>query len=367
MSRYLRASGVLTVVAVVAALSVLAGIGPGASVAPASAQLGDLPADMEKAQTVFDRTEEILEKVGAEVREADVPKAHDLFQAALLLQKRARQIYGELSADSSVLGARVRLRQSVTLSLRSRDTALQAGKVLREQVTLQRRSQRVLERLDEELARLQDRARDDATLRDLVRRCQSQLERAQRQYRDGNFEVALRLAQGSLTLLQTADGAELGPAASERYAARLERTRSELERVREETADLDAGQRERLDHAADLLGRSEEQSRAGHPRLAAELLSRAQGLLAGLGPAPGTRAGEIRQALQRVESNLAELHDELADAPPKVRTMWGRAEQEHRRSVDALQAGDFERALRHHRAAVDLITRIRNWVDDRRR
>jgi len=267
--------------------------------------------------------------------------------------------------------ARPRLRQAITLSLRARDTALQAGKLLREEVTLQRRAQRVLEQARDALGRAHDQVSEsgDANLRELLRRVQSQVERAERQYRDGDFEVSLRLGQAALELMRSAAARLDGPGLARRYESMLDQARRFLDEAGQHRDTMSPSQRQRFDRAADLLRRSEEQFRSGHPRRAMDLLERARSLGrafdAGVN---GPDAEQIRQAVDRVERALADLGEQLdARTPSHVRRMYDRAREEHDRSLRALGAGDLPKAIRHHRATVDLLTRIRNWLDDRSR
>lgn len=337
-----------------------------APAAPALAQT-ELTDEVLRAEEVLERTDEVLGRVADAVREADIPKSRELLDNAYQMEKQAHRIFGEITDSSPRLVTKARLRQSVSLSLRARDLGLRAGRHLREQVTLQRQAQRELDRLREHFLRLRERAGGEVggETADALARVRSQLERAERQLRDGNFEVALRYLQTADHLMRNLDVDRGADPLADRYRQELERARQQSARLREELGGSDAVRR--LDQVEEMLDRSESRFQAGQLRLAGRLLEEARQVLGDLrGDASlPPSAGEIRRAMERVEGALRDLEEAIdASAPTNVRRMLSRARDEHRRTLLALEEERLEAAVRHHRITVDLVTRLRSWVDE---
>lgn len=311
----------------------------------------------------FERTDALLEHVRELVRETDSPKPRELFQNAVALQEQGRKVLERALADTPSLGTAALLREALGLTLRSRDMAREAGTRLREQVGLQERARREIDRASDMLSRADESGlgRNDRVA-GVLAEARRQISAARQHYTDYNYEVALRLAE-SATFLLTNLADDIGDARrGERLREEIERTQRLYERARENSSDLDDDEVKLLERAAELLRRAREALRRGEPRRALTLNNEARGLLRTLleGADDQVDAGDVERATERFDAAYERLVDVVGDSPsPEIQRLMESAQQSRREAQVSAGSGDFERALAQLRVGLDQLGRAR--------
>jgi hypothetical protein len=343
-------------------------------VLPASAQLrssSDVEDQVERVRQEFERTEELLARVAPMVREANVPRARELFGRAVTLQTQAKGIMARAVQQFDAGHPRVAaglVREGLGLTLKSRDLAQRAGAVLREQVGIEERAQRAIERANAIIARAEENdLASDSRLTSLLEEAKRQVDTAERHYADHNFEVALRIAESSLKLLRgVAEDANDTPS-SDRLRRELHRTQEMFDRIRERSGDLDEDRTRLLERAGGLLEDAREALAAGQRRRAMRQIEQARRLLKRIqsqGTA-GVAESDFRGALARFDGAYERAQNAAdEDAPESVQKLLSRAASGRESAVDAAAAGQTKRAMERLRAAFELVSRARRLLGD---
>lgn len=341
---------------------------------PPPARAVDLVDQLERVGREIERTDELLQRVGGEARDSDLPRPTELLRLAVENQAQAKVAHSRAQAEAPTrpLVAASILKNSLGLTLRARDLGLQAGRMLREQQGQAERARRLIERGREGLARLREHARegDSPALRQLAERVAGQLSQAEDQYRDGNPEIAGRLAESALQLMANLRDLEArgGPG---RVGAELERVGRLLARAQDRAGELDERGRERLHRCEELLAQARRALADGQPRQARRLGQDCQRLLRQLAAdrgGEGIDATRVRQAMEDFDEELAALLDRAGDElPPRVDRQLATARQHRADAGRALEEGRPQPALRQLRVATELLARVARELDGRRR
>jgi hypothetical protein len=330
----------------------------------ASAQLRavDLGDQLPRVERELERTREVIERVGPMVAEANVPRAKELFGLAVSQQARARVLFerAQESTDRPLLAAQM-LRESLALTLQARELAQRAGAMLREQVGFEERAQRMIEQLERRIERLRERdLTGDDRAAALLAEAAQQLDSAREHFADHNFEVAFRVAESALRLLNGIPiGDGRGGLGGERLQRELQRTEQLLERARERRDEFDPAQQRMLEQANRLLEEAKAAANDGDARRAQAKLDEAQRILRRLLERADIDSGDVQQALRRFDAALARLREEKEPIPQEVEKLLQRALAERNEAQSALDDGDNDRALTRLRGAMDLLDRAR--------
>jgi hypothetical protein len=288
-----------------------------AMVSAVAAQTGD------RVREEVARTDEILERAAAVVRESESLRARELLDRAVQIQREARL---NLEAARLLIAGR--------LTLEARGLAARALTLAREETATRSRAEREMERA----ARALDLARE--TLREVpppasrvLMEATALLERSRTSFREQQYNASLRLALAAQRLV--AQALAHGPVGGPRLQRELERTDHVLERVREIEAALPQAQVEALARAVNLQDAA---WAAFRDRRAEEAASRTR---------------EARTIALRVRSESGPLVDDAAvgDALRETQVLLDRAADVIGGADDGRAAMLLERAQEHqHRA-----------------
>jgi DNA repair exonuclease SbcCD ATPase subunit len=333
-----------------------------ASAAGAQLRSVDLGDQFPRVERELERTREVLDRVGPMVAESNVPRAKELFGMAVTQQTRSRVIFerAQENMDRPLLAGQM-LRESLNLTLQARELAQRAGGMLREQVGFEERAQRMIEQLERRIERERERDHsDDTRSAALLAEATQQLDGARRHFADHNFEVAFRIAESAMRLLNGMPGGE-GPnaAGGERFRRELHRTEQLLDRARERSAELDATEKRLIEQAANLLEEAKAAAQARDGRRAHRQLEEAQRILRQLLDRTNVEATDVNRALERFDAALARLREEQQPLSSEVEQLLERALAERNQAQSAFDGGDNDRALTRLRGAMDLLDRAR--------
>jgi hypothetical protein len=238
-----------------------------------------------------------------------------------------------------------------------------AARQLREDLSHEENARRTVERV-----RLQHEhllSNDEARRSPLWAQATQLLEQARLQWRENNFEQALRLAQNASNVLTMLEERSGGVADGERVGIELRRTEEQLQRLRERAGERDRSQ---LDRAEQHLRDAREAWGAGRFELASERLRAARRLLADLddGHADAGPGEQIERALERLDAQIERFAERVGEsAPANTQRLLRQAEHERDRARRAVQAGNEAQARQHVRAAADLLARIQKLLEGR--
>jgi hypothetical protein len=323
---------------------------------PATAQTiraQDLTDQTERVERELERTRDIMERVGEQVREADIPIAKELFEQAVMVQAKARVRFRFAVTDPDQVANPERiLGESLQLTLQARDLTLRSGQILHEQVSQEERARRAIDRASTLLDRLRERVGevDDRRLRVTLEEAGRQIDAAQRHLGDRNYEVALRLAESALKLLNTVNGGAEG--GRDWLEQDMRRTLDAIERVRSHAGELDAERRAMLDRVSQLMDLARRAFSAGEFGQARRLNRESRAILARLLPTVRVEEQDVQRGLARFDADLEHLRSTLAsDAPAKVHEMMQRAVEMRERAGSLAVDGDYARALQQLRVA----------------
>jgi hypothetical protein len=328
----------------------------------------DAQDQVERVERELQRTRELMERVLPQVKESNIPLAVELFERAVGLQTKAR-VQFESAREAAFPGRQ--LSQSLQLTLQARDLTKRAGQVLRDQLSYEEKAKRAIERAEVLMERLRERAGagDTRRVRVALEEAERQLDAAERHYRDRNFEVALRLAESALKLMDSVPGGADNPQTrADRLEREIRRTRDLLDRAREHEGSLPEGAAQGLPRATQLLEQAERAFQAGDLERAHQLNGQCRTLLRTLLDQAGARVTEqdIERALNRFDGDLQRLRDRVGDNPSsEVRDLIDQAIQARGAAVEMANRGEYDRALGRLRAAFDMLVRARRLADAR--
>jgi hypothetical protein len=330
----------------------------------------DIDDQIDRVVREFERTQELLEHVGGMLHDSNSPRIADLFKTAVELQIRGRATLQRAQSDTGALRAGDLVREALSLTLRARDIAQRAGNLLREQVGLEEQAQRTIERAQELLQRASDvEDGDDTQNAKILAEARRQLRAAQDQFADRNFEVALRLAESALKLVESMTDDARDDGATFRLAHEIERTERLLERAREHADELDDTGKTMLRRATQLLDEAREALRRHEPRRAQLLVQESRKLLRGLLEHGLHEVGpeDVRRGTERFDAALERLRQLVEDRPSaEIDDLMGRAIAAREDAVQSASQGDYDRALAQLRAGLDLLGRARRLAGGRR-
>lgn len=330
----------------------------------------DLDDQIDRVVREFERTQELLEHVGGMLHDSNSPRVSDLFKTAVELQLRGRAMLQRAQSDTGALRAGDLVREALSLTLRARDIAQRAGSLLREQIGLEEQAQRTMERAQELLQRASDVDHgEDAQTAKILAEARRQLRAAQDHFADRNFDVALRLAESALKLLQTVADDSRDDDAGFRMGHEIERTERLLERAREHADELDDTGKTMLRRAAQLLDEAREAARRHEARRAQRLLQESRKLLRGLLEHGLDEVGpeDVRRGAARFDAALERLRQLVEDRPsPEIDDLIGRAIAAREDAVQSAAQGEYDRALAQLRAGLDLLGRAGRLAGGRR-
>lgn len=310
------------------------------------------------------RTQELWEDVNGRVEQTSAASVRTLVERAAEIQtqaKRALQMAESMFAQDAGR-ADDQLRSSLALTLRARDMTTRAARQLRDELSQEENARRTLERVRQQHDRL--RNRDEARRSPLWDQATQLLEQARLQWRESNFEQALRLAQNASSVLEMLEERTGGAADADRVEMELQRAEELLQRVRDRAGDRGAP---RLDQAQTLLREARQALDDGRTELAAERTRAALRLLAGHDDAGDDRSGDqIERALERLDAQIERFAERMGDeAPQSAQRLLRQARDERDRARRAVEAGQESQARQHVRAAADLLARIQKQLGGR--
>lgn len=308
-----------------------------------------------RVEQELEKTDRQMEFVADRAVGADLPRARKLFEEAKGLQSRAWSVFRRVGGDTSAADAEANFRQSLTLTLRARDLVHRAAQQLREDLSFEENARRTLERLRDRISRVEDSQASS------VSQARQLMEQAEKHFRDGRFEQALRLAQNASSLLE---GAGSGENVTD-LGGLLERMRDRLERAREAAAGDPVAERA-VAQAANRLRQAVRAAENDRPRLAEQHLQDVRRLLDRVmrrESGPQIEATQVERALERLDANLARIHDRVGGNPPReLARLVTKAEEARDRARRELGAGNLEGAVQQVRAATDLLARIQRML-----
>ena len=318
---------------------------------PASAISTD---DRELLEMELQRTDAILEHVAESVQQNDNPRLHDLFAQALKIQKTAHRIF---SHSGENIDSKTKL-QVLELTRRARDLGLRVQREVRQDVTYEELARRLLEQSRALLERIDEHDEDivDRRVRAVLSKARDQLGAAERQFADGNFEVAFRLADSTHTLLRNLVQAARGRVGRQRLQEELQRTDQLLERAHQRLegsgGDEKLKQADRLQEQARQAFAAERNEQALRMtlqvrRLVRQLLGADQGV---------ATHQDVQRALERFDARLEKIRRH-GDLTPPAEKLVGKALQARQRAVEKDAKGDWDRALEQLRVGLDLLNR----------
>jgi tetratricopeptide (TPR) repeat protein len=319
--------------------------------APAAAQLdtGD------QVEAYIERNGELLRWAGDLVHETDNVLARDVLRRAADLHRRSENLLQDGRPGEAVLVAR-----------RVRDAVWHAVRLARESAGLEERVRLRDERFRDQHQLLAERAREagDEQALEILRRAEEQARRAFERARQGDYEMAMKLLEQAEDLTRRAARMLADGAGPERLAAELERTRAQLEQARARLGDdADGHRRDLLLDAEEALERADEALAAGHPGRALQMAGLARRLLhrALAGPPPGEGppdAVAIERLFARFDARAEAVAARVAESGhDEARRRLQDAERQRDRAQAAWEKQRAEAALRHLRAALDLLDR----------
>jgi hypothetical protein len=312
-----------------------------------------LAQDGEALQRYLEQTGEILQATADAVRETDSERARRVLQEAVHLHERSL----DLAMDGHP-------QQAFQLSRRARTAAQHALRLAREAQGLEERARQRLERYREFRDQILDRARDsgDERVRRFIRESEDQARRANEQFNQGNYAMAINLIEPAEALLARAARLLFEGGGAERLERELERTRQLIDLTAERLAAQEDGggqaAQDLLDSAREAFARAEEFFRRGEPLRCLHSLRLARRLASQAGEAvrEAVNPEAVARQLERWDERYETVAERVADAgSAAARSMLERARHHRDRAEEQLASGEVEPALRQLRAAFDLL------------
>ena len=319
--------------------------------------------DRELLALELERTDNVLQQVREIVAESNNPRLHQLFADAVKIQEHAKGIFIRGGTDIS---AQEKL-QVLQLTRRSRDLALRIQREVRADVTREERTRLLLERSRVLLERMEEQAAEtrEPRFRAALDEARRQLLLSEQQYSDGNFDVALRLAESAHNLLRNMIQGARRQLGNDRVESELQRTDDLLGRARERTGDASGVARQRLDRAEAAQRRAYEAFNRGQNAQALEFTKQArQALREILDRVEDTISDDdIQRALDRFDARLERLGEEAGGSlPSSAQSLVDQALEARGRAVQALGNDQNAVALTHLRVGLDLLNRAARLV-----
>jgi hypothetical protein len=141
--------------------------------------------------------------------------------------------------------------------------------------------------------------------------------------------------------------------------------RDQLERAREAAAGDPVAERA-VAQAENRLRQAVRAAENDRPRLAEQHLQDVRRLLDRVmrrESGPQIEAPQVERALERLDANLARIHDRVGGNPPReLARLVTKAEEARDRARRELGAGNLEGAVQQVRAATDLLARIQRML-----
>ncbi len=310
-----------------------------------------LAQSVDQTAIYIERTAEILQQVGEAVRESESDRARRVLEEATAQHETSLRL---LDQDHPLL--------AMGASRRARESAQSAGRLARESLTFEARARLRLERSQDHLDGLLERAREqhnDQAQR-FLDEARRQLDRAREQYAQTNFELALNLCEAADGLLNRAARLLFEQGGAQRLERELEQTAAMIEQAR-------AAARERADRAAsDLceravadLDRARELMQAGEAWRALRSAQKARrlALRAAAPTEPGVTADSVRELVVRWDERRAEIDARATrEGDKRAQARTDRAAEHRRRAQELLDAGKLDEALRAIKIAHDLLS-----------
>jgi hypothetical protein len=307
-------------------------------------------ADGERVREFIDGTAELLELAAGVVDESESARARIVLKEAVDLHERSLQW---VQAERYLLAWQ--------LSDRAREVARHAVQLARESQGFENQARHRLERFRERRDQVLDRAYQAENERALgfVREAEKQALRAEEQFAQNNFALALQLIDAADALLTRAARLVLEGGSLERLGVELDRTAELIARTQERLAERPQPEAARLlDEARSALERAREHvarrepARAHHAaEMARELAQRAAALLGG-----GPDRAAVQAQIDRWDARQDAIAARVQTAGDAARKVYERAVQHRARAAELLGAGDAESALRQIKVAHDLLT-----------
>jgi len=295
---------------------------------------------------VLERTEEYLSDVRALVMETDSDQARMILGSAVSKQIQARQQY---QSERYVMAVR--------LSLKAREIASQAERMMRSSRGHEERARQYLDRLHELHERVRERAEetDNAQAMAFVRQAENLYMRARQQFEQTRFENSLRLLQEAEAALNR--GARLLFAAgdSDRLLNDMERIGQLIVRARERLGDdADPAIMRSLERVERTLDDARMAFESDQPLRAMRLTQRARQEVERVlrQSSIGLTVEAVQREIDRFDERQIRLLDEVTT--DEARRQLDRAGQLRDEAGQVLRMGDKELALRTIRSALNL-------------
>jgi hypothetical protein len=193
-----------------------------------------------------------------------------------------------------------------------------------------------------------------------------QLLLAEQQYSDGNYDVALRLAESAHDLLRNMIQGARRQLSPERVESELRRTDELLDRARERVAEAGGTARAMLERAEGAQRRAREAFQRDQLAEAFERTAQARQMLREILGRTGAAIGEndVRRALERFDARVERVQEAAQqDLPADARHLVDQALEARGRAVQAMDNGEYAAALTHLRVGLDLLNRAERLIE----
>ncbi len=311
---------------------------------------------LDEVQAFIDRTGELIDWAIELVHDTDSQQARHVLDQARDLHARSL----DLLHDN-------RLRLALAASRRARSAAQRAAQLARVSRGSEELARLRLERYQEFRDQVRDRVRDANDERALrfVRESEKQAERAQEQYQQRNFGLALNLLKPAEDLLGRAARLLFEGNGAARLDSEIERTQMLIDRTAERLADGGSGAAgdDLLESAREALGQAHEFRDRGQPLRTLQSLRLARRLTT---QAAATASEDISREsvvalVERWDEQQGDVSERVRDGGSDAAAQAMARARDHREHASRLlEQGDLEAALRQIRAAFDLL----NEADD---
>jgi tetratricopeptide (TPR) repeat protein len=311
----------------------------------------------------LERTDNVLQQVREIVAESNNPRLHDLFSEAMKIQEHAK---GQYIRGGTDISAAEKL-QVLQLTRRSRDLALRIQREVRADVTREERTRLLLERSRVLLERLEEQAAEtrEPRFRAALDEARRQILLSEQHFSDGNFDVALRLAESAHDLLRNMIQGARRQLGNDRVEGELHRTDELIERARERAEQGTGDATQILDRASAAQRKAYEAFNRGQNARALEFTQEArQALRRILDRLEDTvTEDDVRRALDRFDAKLERIREVAGgELPGSARALVDQALEARGRAMQALGTEEYVAALTHLRVGLDLLNRAAHLV-----
>ena len=185
---------------------------------------------------------------------------------------------------------------------------------------------------------------------------------SEQHYSDGNFDVALRLAESAHNLLRNMIQGARRQLSPERVESELQRTDDLLDRARERS---EGDARQALQRAETAQRKAYEAFNRGQNAQALELTGQARQALRELldRGSDSITEGDVRRALERFDAQHERIQESGSGSlPDEARPLVGQALEARGRALESMAKQQYAAALTHLRVGLDLLNRAARLV-----